>query len=115
MRLVGLGRPRAGPSLPGAFVERSGLKARLITGRARASPTGSNSCRARHAIRAGLSPGPLHSMPGRARVVLKNRASCRANGPRAFWTSIFLRERSVSFLLKSRSEGNAELTPKNKR
>jgi hypothetical protein len=27
----------------------------------------------------------------------------------------FLRERSVSFLLKSRSEGNAELTAKNKR
>jgi hypothetical protein len=27
----------------------------------------------------------------------------------------FLRERSVSFLLKSRSEGNAELTTKNKR
>ena len=27
----------------------------------------------------------------------------------------FLRERSVSFLLKSRSEGNAELTVKNKR
>jgi hypothetical protein len=72
----------------GAFVERTGLKAWLITGRARASPTGSNSCRARHAIRAGLSPGPLHSVPGRARVVLKNRASCRANGPRAFWTSI---------------------------
>jgi hypothetical protein len=24
----------------------------------------------------------------RARVVLKTRASCRANGPRAFWTSI---------------------------
>jgi hypothetical protein len=96
MRLVGLGRPRAG-SLPGAFVERAGLKARLITGRARASPTGSNSCRARHAIRAGLSPGPLHSVPGRARVVLKNRASCRANGPRAFWTSI---TRTNSYLAK---------------
>jgi hypothetical protein len=27
----------------------------------------------------------------------------------------FLRERSVSFLLKSRSKGNAELTAKNKR
>jgi hypothetical protein len=27
----------------------------------------------------------------------------------------FLRERNVSFLLKSRSEGNAELTAKNKR
>jgi hypothetical protein len=27
----------------------------------------------------------------------------------------FLRERSVSFLLKSRSEGDAELTAKNKR
>jgi hypothetical protein len=27
----------------------------------------------------------------------------------------FLRERSVSFLLKSRSEGNAELPAKNKR
>jgi hypothetical protein len=27
----------------------------------------------------------------------------------------FLRERSISFLLKSRSEGNAELTAKNKR
>jgi hypothetical protein len=29
--------------------------------------------------------------------------------------NLFLRERSVSFLLKSRSEGNAELTAKNKR
>ena len=27
-------------------------------------------------------------MSCRARVVLKTRASCRANGPRVFWTSI---------------------------
>jgi hypothetical protein len=70
------------------FYERAGLKARLITGRARASPTGSNSYRAWHALRVGLSPSPLKFVPCRARVVLKTRAPCWANGPRAFWTSI---------------------------
>jgi hypothetical protein len=73
---------------PLGVCERAVLKARLITGRARASPTGLNSCRARHALRARLSPGPLKSVSCRARVVLKICASCRANGPRAFWTSI---------------------------
>jgi hypothetical protein len=42
----------------------------------------------------------------------------RARGYRKYLRSYkksFLRERSVSFLLKSRSKGNAELTAKNKR
>jgi hypothetical protein len=82
---------------PGNFVElwvvalgfeRAGLKARPITSHAWASPTGSNGYRARHALRAGLSPGLFQSVPCRARVVLKKCAWCRANGSRAFWTSI---------------------------
>jgi hypothetical protein len=86
---MGGGRQRQPKILLGRVLcERAGLQARLITGRARASPTGSSSCRARHALRAGLSPGPLQPVPCRARVVLINRASYRANGPHAFWTSI---------------------------
>jgi hypothetical protein len=42
--------------------------------------------------------------------VVPKGAQCKFSAQKSF-----LRERSVSFLLKSRSEGNAELTAKNKR
>jgi hypothetical protein len=45
-------------------------KARKISGRARASPTGSNVCRAQDAIRAELSPGSLQSVSCRGVLVL---------------------------------------------
>jgi hypothetical protein len=78
---IGGGKQREPRILLGRVLcERAGLQARLITGRARASPTGSSSCRARHALRARLSPGPFQPVSCRARVVLINRASCRANG-----------------------------------
>jgi hypothetical protein len=44
------------------------------------------------------------------KIVLRNTVQFLRNSKKSF-----LRERSVSFLLKSRSEGNAELTTKNKR
>jgi hypothetical protein len=44
------------------------------------------------------------------KFVLRNAVQFLRNSKKSF-----LRERSVSFLLKSRSEGNAELTAKNKR
>ena len=42
--------------------------------------------------------------------VVPKGAQCKFSAQKSF-----LRERSVSFLLKSHSEGNAELTAKNKR
>jgi hypothetical protein len=44
------------------------------------------------------------------KIVLRNAVQLLRSSKKSF-----LRERSVSFLLKSRSEGNAELTAKNKR
>jgi hypothetical protein len=44
------------------------------------------------------------------KFVLRNAVHLLRNNKKSF-----LRERSISFLLKSRSEGNAELTAKNKR
>jgi late competence protein required for DNA uptake (superfamily II DNA/RNA helicase) len=44
------------------------------------------------------------------KLVLRNAVQLLRSSKKSF-----LRERSVSFLLKSRSEGNAELTAKNKR
>jgi hypothetical protein len=44
------------------------------------------------------------------KFVLRNAVQFLQNNKKSF-----LRERSVSFLLKNRSEGNAELTAKNKR
>jgi hypothetical protein len=44
------------------------------------------------------------------KIVLRNAVQLLRSSKKSF-----LRERSVSFLLKSRSEGNAELTSKNKR
>jgi hypothetical protein len=56
----------------------------------------------------------LESLVLRARDYTQSRSTERSVSCQSYRKS-FLRERSVSFLLKSRSKGNAELTTKIKR
>jgi hypothetical protein len=50
-----------------------------------------------------------NAISSKQQKVVPKGAQCKFSAQKSF-----LRERNVSFLLKSRSEGNAELTAKNK-
>ena len=65
-------------------------------------------------VKAENAPSCAKKKEKENREKLKNRPSGDAEHDEAT-KKPFLRERSVSFLLKSRSKGNAELTAKNKR
>jgi len=60
----------------------------LCSGPCRAGPRAWGKAQARPAPSGRASPGPIASVPGRARVGLKKRASCCAIVPRAAWTNI---------------------------